>query len=325
VELLYLSRADVEATGLTMREVLDAVDEGFRLRGQGRTEMPAKIGVHTRDDAFIHAMPAYVGNLDAVGMKWVSGYPGNPQHGLPYISGLLILNDANTGLPLAAMDCAWITAMRTGASVGISARYLARRESAVAGFLGCGVQARTSLAALAEELSRLQEARCFDILPAATERFIAEMSDRFPRLRFVVCSEAAEVARGSDVCVSAIPIVKEPRPPLDAGLLPPGSLAVSLDYDAAWTPGAIAECHQFITDDRNQFLETQAHGVYFQSIPPHVDADLGELAAGIQPGRASDRERIFSMNMGIAVDDIVTAARVYARAVERGIGTRLPL
>ena len=90
--------------------------------------MPPKPGVHSRPDAFIHAMPAYIPALHAIGMKWVSGYPANQARGLPYITGLLILNDDETGLPLAVMDCTWITAMRTGAATALAAKYLARPE-----------------------------------------------------------------------------------------------------------------------------------------------------------------------------------------------------
>ena len=132
MELLYLSRADVEGLGLSMREVLRAVDDGFAAKGRGLTEMPPKPGIHTRPDCFIHAMPAYVREPEVAGLKWVSGYPPNPAKGLPYITGLLMLNDPETGVPLAVMDCAWITAMRTGASAGISAKYLARPDSEVA-------------------------------------------------------------------------------------------------------------------------------------------------------------------------------------------------
>ena len=145
MEILYLSRRNVEDLGMTMNEVLEVVDNGFRLKGLGKTEMPPKPGIHPRQNCFIHAMPAYVQEVEAAGLKWVSGFPPNTEKNLPYITGLLILNDPDTGIPIAVMDCSWITAMRTGASVGISAKYLARKESKIAGILGCGVQARTSL------------------------------------------------------------------------------------------------------------------------------------------------------------------------------------
>jgi ornithine cyclodeaminase/alanine dehydrogenase len=310
---------------MSMREVLDALDLGFAAKGRGNTEMPPKPGIHTRPDCFIHAMPAYVKELEVAGLKWVSGYPPNPAKGLSYITGLLVLNDCETGLPLAVMDCAWVTAMRTGASTGISARYLARAGSDSAAFVGCGVQARTSLMALVEELPALAEVRCYDLFPEATARFIAEMAAMFPALRFVTCASAPDAARAADVVVTAVPIVADPQPDLDAGVLKEGGLAVSLDYDSAWTSAAMRECDKFCSDDVGQLLATKKHGVYFGGIPTTISADLGELATGLKPGRESDAERIFSMNMGIAVDDMVTAKVLYERALERGVGVSLSL
>ena len=325
MELVYLSRADVEGLEMSMREVLEALDCGFAAKGRGHAEMPPKPGIHTRPDCFIHAMPAYVKELEVAGLKWVSGYPPNTARGLPYITGLLVLNDCETGVPLAVMDCAWVTAMRTGASAGISARYLARAGSDTAAIVGCGVQARTSLMALVEELPALAEVRCYDLFPEATRRFIADMAARFPALRFVTCSSAPDAVRPADVVVTAIPIVAAPKPDLDAGMLKEGGLAIALDYDAAWTSAAMQECDTFCSDDIDQLLATKAHGLYFGGIPAAISADLGELAAGLKPGRESDGERIFSMNMGIAVDDMVTAKVLYERALERGAGVRLPL
>jgi ornithine cyclodeaminase/alanine dehydrogenase len=128
-KLLYLSRAEVEAAGVTMPEIIQALETAFREHGEGKTEMPPKPGIHTRPDAFIHAMPAYIPALHAAGVKWVSGYPDNYRHNLPYISGLLIINDDETGMPVAVMDCTWITGVRTGAATALSARYLARPDS----------------------------------------------------------------------------------------------------------------------------------------------------------------------------------------------------
>ena len=287
--------------------------------------MPPKRGIHTRPDAFIHAMPAYVGGMDTAGLKWVSGYPKNTGKGLPYITGLLILNDPETGIPLAIMDCAWITAMRTGASTGISAKYLATKGSRMIGILGCGVQARTSLMALVETLPELSTVKCYDLYPEATKRFIVEMNQLFPGLCIKGCENPAEMIEGAEVIVSAIPIVAKPKPPLDAGMMKMGGLAVSLDYDAAWTSSAMKECNKFISDDVDQLLFTKKEGIYFSGIPEDIDADLGEVVAGLKPGRQDPMERIFSMNMGIAVDDMVTAKYVYEKALEEKAGVRLPL
>ena len=325
MELLYLSRKDVEGLGISMKEVLEVVDQGFRLKGLGKTEMPPKPGIHTRPNSFIHAMPAYVKEVESAGIKWVSGYPSNLEKGLPYITGLLILNDTETGVPIAVMDCAWITAMRTGASVGVAARVLARRGSSVVGILGCGVQARSSLRALVEALPDLSHVHCHDLSPGAGKRYIDEMNRLFPSLKMKICSRATEMIEGADVVVTAIPMVAKRNPSLDAGILKKGGLAVSLDYDSAWTDSAIRECEKFISDDINQLLYTKKEGIYFSGIPETIYADLGEVAAGLKPGRQTDTERIFCMNMGIAINDMVTAKLIYQRAVEKGAGTRLPL
>jgi len=131
-----------------MHEIMAALEAMFREKAEGRFEMPPKIGIHTMPDAFIHAMPAAISAQKSSGMKWVAGYPANSQRGLPYISGLFILNDYESGLPLAVMDCTWMTAQRTGAATALAAKYLARADSETLGILGCGVQGSSNLEAL---------------------------------------------------------------------------------------------------------------------------------------------------------------------------------
>src|SRR5574341_2260051 len=147
-QFLYLSRESVEQVDLDMATIIQLLERAFQEKGAGRVEMPPKPGIHTQPDAFIHAMPAYIPALRSAGIKWVSGYPANQGRGLPYITGLLVLNDVDTGIPLAVMDCSWITAYRTGAATALAARYLARPDSQIAGILACGVQGRTNLEAL---------------------------------------------------------------------------------------------------------------------------------------------------------------------------------
>src|SRR5512136_2128963 len=168
--VLYLSAREVASLGVTMAEVIAALEVAFRELGEGRVEMPPKPGVHSQPDAFIHAMPAYIPALHAIGVKWVSGYPENHKRGLPYISGLLILNDDQTGMPLAVMDCTWITAMRTGAATALAAKYLARPESQTVGILGCGVHGRSNLDAL-KVLFPIKQVVAYDVSPEQTNRF----------------------------------------------------------------------------------------------------------------------------------------------------------
>ena len=320
--LLYLSRQDVVAVGLTMAEILEALETAFREKGEGRVEMPPKPGIHPGGgDNFIHAMPAWIPALESAGVKWVSGFPENRRRGLPYITGLLVLNEPQTGLPLAVMDCVWITAMRTGAATALSARYLARPDAAVVGVLGCGVQARTNVEAL-NILFPLTTVVAYDIHPERAEGFAEEAGDRFG-LEGAAAATPREAVAGCDIVVTAGPILKIPHATIQPGWLAEGAFASLVDFDSYWHSEALAEAAKFCTDDTAQLRHYQQMG-YFQGIPP-VWADLGELVTGSKPGRESAEERTLAANLGLALDDMAVAPLIYRRAVERGIGVRLPL
>jgi len=319
--LLYLSRADVEKVGLDMPAIIRLLEEAFREKGRGKVEMPPKPGIHTMPDAFIHAMPAFIPSLKSAGIKWVSGYPENQKRGLPYISGLLILNDTGTGIPYAVMDCTWITAYRTGAASALAARYLARPDSETAGILASGVQGRTNLEALAC-LFPLKRVFAYDILPEARKKYVAEMRARFD---FEVVEVAApkQAVIESDLVVTSGPILKHPLPTIEENWLKPGAFGSAVDYDSYWTGAALAQMDRISTDDLAQFRYVQSIG-YFQQTPDPY-ADLGEIVAGLKPGRQSDRERTLAINLGLAMDDMAVAPEIYRRACAAGIGTLLPL
>lgn len=321
-KLLYLSRADVESVGLTMSEIIVAVENAFREKGAGRVEMPPKPGIHPgQGDNFIHAMPAYIPALRSAGVKWVSGYPGNYQRNLPYITGLLIFNDVETGLPLAVMDCVWITAMRTGAATAVAARYLARPESSVVGILGCGVQGRTNLEAL-NVLFPLKQVKAYDVNSGAAQAYAKDITTRLG-LPVSVVASPQEAVTGSDIVVTAGPILKKPHASIHAGWLEDGAFASLVDYDSYWDRQALKEISKFCTDDIPQLRHVQQMG-YFQDIPP-IYADLGELVCGLKPGRENPTERTMTANLGLAMDDMAVAPLIYQRALEKGIGTWLPL
>ncbi len=319
--LLYLSAADVASVALGMREIIDLLETAFREKGAGRTEMPPKPGLHTRGDAFIHAMPAYIPALRSAGVKWVSGYPENTRVGLPYINGLLILNDVDTGLPLAVMDCTWITACRTGAATALSARYLARPSSEAVGILACGVQGRTNLEALAT-LFPVRRVLAYDIDPGAQRRFVEEMGAKLA-LEIVGVRTPREAVTESDLVVTSGPILKKPTPTIEKGWLKPGAFASAVDYDSYWSPEALAGFDKIATDDHAQFQYSRRVG-YFQHTPDPY-ADLGEIVAGLKPGRENDAERTLAINLGLALDDMAVAPEVFRRAKERGLGTWLGL
>jgi len=321
-QFLYLSRDDVEATGLSMAAIIDALEAAFTEKGRGQVEMPPKPGIHPgHGDNFIHAMPAYIPGLQSAGIKWVSGYPGNPEKGLPYISGLLIFNDADTGIPLAVMDCTWITAMRTGAATAVAARHLARPDSSTVGILGCGVQGRSNLEAL-NVLFPLRRVLAYDNTPANARAYADEMSERF-HVTVEVVDAPRDAVSGADMVVTAGPILKTPHATIQAGWLDEGAFASLVDFDSYWHPAALHEADLFCTDDTPQLRHYQTMG-YFKDIPD-VHADLGELATGQKAGRTSPDQRTFACNLGLAMDDMAVAPLIYRRAVSQKVGTWLPL
>jgi ornithine cyclodeaminase/alanine dehydrogenase len=284
--------------------------------------MPPKPGIHPGGgDNFIHAMPAYIPALGSAGIKWVSGFPENHKRSLPYITGLLILNDPETGMPLAVMDCSWITAMRTAAATAVAARRLARPESSRLGVLGCGVQGHTNTEAL-NVLFPLEQVFAYDTRPEAAEKFAAEITQRFG-LAVTIVQQPRQAVSGCDLVVTAGPILKQPHATIQAGWLEAGAFASLVDFDSYWHPQALKEAAKFCTDDLPQFRHYQEIG-YFQDVPP-VHADLGELAAGLKPGRENPAERTMACNLGLAMDDMAVAPTIYRRALERKIGRFLPL
>ena len=170
-QLLYLSRADVETVNLDLPFIINLVEAAYREKSLDQVQAPSKPSIFPKSDSFITAMPAYIPSMASAGIKWISGFPGNLNRNLPYISGLLVLNDVETGLPYAVMDCTWITAQRTGAKTAIAAKYLARPDSQVVGILACGVQGRTNLSALACVFP-IRKVFAYDIHATAQATFI---------------------------------------------------------------------------------------------------------------------------------------------------------
>ena len=320
-EILYLSQQDVAAVGPTPGEVLALVERAFREKAAGRAEMPAKIGVHPKEDAFLHAMPAFLPALELCGMKWVGVYPENPRRGLPTVSGLLLLNNPETGLPLAVMDAGWITAKRTAAASALAARYLARPDAKTLGILGCGVQARSHVEALVC-LFPIQEVRAYDPDEGARRRFAAEVEAQV-RVRVAAVARPKEAVSGCDLVVTAGPILREPHATVQPGWLEAGAFASLVDFDASWDRRALREVDKFCTDDLAQLEHYKALG-YFRDVPVAY-AELGDLIAGKRPGRGSASERTIACNLGLALEDVVLAGEVLRRATEGRIGTRLPL
>jgi len=267
-------------------------------------------------------MPAYIKSSEAAGMKWISGYPQNMERGLPYISGLMILNDPDTGFPVSVMDATWLTAMRTGAATAVAAKYLARADSKTVAILGCGVQGRSNLEALQVVLKSLSLVHAYDIRDEAANHFREECrSSR--RIECTVCRSPEQAVRSADVVVTAGPILRNPSPVIVPDWLQPGVFVCPLDFDSYVTPAAFHAVDLFCTDDINQLCYYQKAG-YFADIPAEP-VDLGDIVAAGVPRRHSAGDRILSVNLGLALEDVATADLIYRRALADGAGVRLLL
>jgi len=266
-------------------------------------------------------MKAYIPSLNAAGVKWISAFADNAAKGLPTITGLVVINDLETGIPRAVMDCSWITAVRTAACTALTAQFMARADSETVGIVACGVQGRSNLEAICAHYA-IRKVRAYDIRPEATRAFADEMSEKL-NLEIEPVDRIEDAVRRLDIVVTSLPGVKDPNPPIDKGVLSEGSFACLLDFDSAMTGDAMRESDKLITDDRPQVDFFKRIG-YFRDTPD-PDGDLGKICAGRQRGREDDAWRTIAINMGIGMLDVALGWLIFQRAAERGVGVELPL
>jgi ornithine cyclodeaminase/alanine dehydrogenase len=304
---VYLARVEVAGLLPPVDEQLDLVEETYRAVGAGRVELPPKPGIHPRPDSFIHAMPAYLRDDDVAALKWVAGYPANKERGLPYISGLIVLNDPDTGLPLAIMDGAEITAARTAAASGVCIRRFAPDRWSRAALLGAGEQGRFHLRVL-RALNPDASIHAWDPHP---ER-IAALKDA------TAAAGPREAVEDAEVVVTAGPIVESPESPLGREWLGARVLGLPIDFDFYFSADAVSSADLFLVDDVGQFEYYRSLG-HFQGWPEPAGS-VGEALA-----RDGAPEKVVCCNLGIGALDAAFAAHVLAAARERGIGTELPL
>jgi ornithine cyclodeaminase/alanine dehydrogenase len=306
--LLYLSREDVRALLPSIDDQIALAETVFRAMATGRVEMPAKTGVHPRPDAFIHSLPAYLADDDLVSVKWVSGYPANRSRGLPYISGLIIVSDAATGVPVAVMDGTAITSARTAAASGVCARHFAPADWRTVALIGCGEQGTAHARTLAA-LNSTAVIRVYDETGATLEALQCET---------VTCDSAEAALEGSEIIVTATPTSSSPRPTLTSSSLGDRFLGLPVDLDAFFAPDAILDADVLLVDDEAQFHEYQSVG-RFKGWPIPRETVGEALSAGRRGGR------IVCCNIGIGALDTAFAACVLTNARIACLGRTLPL
>lgn len=330
--MLILSRHDVEAL-LTMPEAIAAVEAGFRQLAAGAVEMPQRLATVVAPHHGIHlAMPAFVAGDPAtadpgtLSIKVVTVYNDNrAQYNLPTIHAVLLLHDARTGQALALMDAEHLTAMRTGAVSGVATQWMARPDASVLTLFGAGVQATTQLLAMAavRPLRQVHVVALGDIRP-----FCAQMTAQLGIPVTPAADIYAAVAAADLICTATT----SPTPLFDGAWLRGG---VHINAIGAYTramrelDSATVRRSRVIVD-RRQAAQVEAGDIVIPMQegvigPDHVVGELAELVTGAVPGRTTQEEITLFKSVGLALQDAVTAALVYRRALAQGRGQEVAL
>ena len=323
---LLLSRTDV-ADLLPMDACIEAVERAFRLHGEGRADPPGVLSLHARDGSF-HVK---AGVLDLgrryFAAKTNANFSGNPERfGLPTIQGVLLLADAERGTPLALMDSAEITALRTGAATAVAARYLARPDAAVVTVCGCGTQGRAQLRALAV-VRAVTRTYAVDRDSTRAAVFAREMS-KVLGIEVVAQDDLDAAVRASDICVTCTP---SRRSILGPASVKAGTFVAAVGADnevKQELDPALMASSVVVVDVLEQAVSIgDLHHALAAGIMTAGDvrAELGQVVAGLRPGRLSDNEIVIFDSTGMALEDVAAAAVVYERAVRDGRGLEVNL
>ena len=323
---LLLSRSEVAGL-LSIEEYIAAVERVFHLYGDGKTQPPGILGVHAHDGGF--HIKAGLLELDRsfFAAKINANFPQNANRfGLPTIQGVVFLADAQNGYPLAIMDSMEITIQRTGAATAVAAKYLARPDSKSILVCGCGNQGRISVQALSKIFS-FKQVFAYDSDDSRAQRFANELSAEL-KIAVETTDDLAEAMKHSDICVTCTPSTRfflkqeyaqpgtfiaavgadsEAKQELEPALLAQNKTVVDIVDQCA----SIGELHHAIASD---LMSKQ-----------NVHAELGEVVAGIKPGRTSSDEIIIFDSTGMALQDVIAASTIYKKAVDKGIGKILDL
>ena len=325
-QMLYLSEADERSVKLDMNAVIDVLEEVHVARKEGRVQMPPKPGLRPVGKAgFVDGYPAFVEGTEYLGIKWLSGYFDNPSKGLPFINGLIIMNDIRTGVPVSVMSCGYLTALRTGGIHGVGLRRLTKPSDRIVGVFGCGLQARTHLMATMAICQGLTDVYCWDLMAAGAQRFADDMGQLFPELQFHVCQQFEEVLTQADILLIGAPLFPDGSGRMiGKGLLKEGVTVAAVNGDSSFLEEALPEFDRVFVDDEEQYPVRKQVGMLSNALTEEC-AELAELVRGNAEGRRNDKERLLITTEGIAINDVSCAWVMYQAALEQGIGTVLPL
>lgn len=318
MKVSLIPRTHIEKV-VSMKEIMDAVENAFRAKELGRVQMPMKTYVVFPNGDF-RTMSSYMPDLKMACVKIVNVHPNNPEkYGLPTVMATIILIEPETGRPLAIMDGTFITNMRTGAAGGIAAKYLARKDSKVIGMIGAGAQARTQLLAL-NEVFKIEEVRVCAKTMSECKKFEREMGHL--NLNILVKSSIREAIEGCDIIVTTTPVT---QPIVRNEWVTEGMHINAIGADA---PGKeeldpeILKRAKVIVDDYDQACHygelnvPVSKGIFKRE---QIYAELGEIIIGKKAGRLSEKEITVFDSTGLAIQDLAAATLVYEKSKRLGL------
>ncbi len=313
---------------LTMAEVIQAVEKGFREYRKGHCFVPVRMPVRIEKAGGVFLfMPAYMRREESFGTKIISVFPENLKKGISTLQAVYLLNDPTTGEFLALMDGIFLTAMRTGAASAVATRHLSRKDSEILGIIGTGAQAPFQAEAVCA-VRPIQRILAYDTATEKAERFAVNTSSRL-KIPTVALESPREVVGESDILVTVTTSVE---PVFGGHDLKPGT---HINAVGAYTPEMreideatvkkariVVDTYEGCMAEAGDLLIPMKTGDLSKD---KIYADLGEIVTGEKPGRAREDEITLFESVGFALEDLVTARLAYQRAKERGIGLEFDL
>lgn len=326
IDILFLSKEEVEGLDLSLQEIMDIIELGLKAHGEKKVIMPSKdhLALDYPEKLF-NILKGYVEPVNVAGVKVIGDFQKNYEHGLPSELALITLYNPETGAPFAIIDGTLITWMRTGAVTAVGAKYLACDKPRVLGHIGARGTAWYNVAML-DLLFDFEEIRVTSQRPESRERFAAEMSQRLHK-PVVVKATTEETVRDADIIIDASRLLAHQVLVKDEWVKP-GALIQPYGAVLSVAPTLPFSVDKMVVDDWNQCQKSQ-YGQFAGLIQAgelrteHIYAEIGEVVAGLKPGRESPQERILFWHKGFAVSDIVLGNLAYQKARAKGVGTLL--
>jgi len=329
MNVIVLSAEDVTAL-MPMRECMRVMREALSALARGEAVLPLRTVMRV-PGGFLGLMPGLInagdGREGALGMKAVSVFPGNAERGIDTHQGAVLLFEADTGRLSALMDGGAITAIRTAAVSGVATEALARADATELAILGAGVQARTHLEAI-EAVRPLRRVRVWSRNPEHARAFAAEQKARYA-LPIEALGDAQAAVRGADIVTT---VTASPEPILRRAWLKEGAhinavgssipSTREIDTDTMVAARLFVDRRESALNEAGDLLMPMREG---KVDPNHIQAELGEVLIGKLPGRTSPSELTLFKSLGLAIEDVASAAYIARRAREAGVGQTVPM